>query len=59
MNTLTLQKETTRIEKAIKKASRVLLEFEIAQSEWDLKQGRFKIYNSAKSLMRAIRRRTQ
>jgi len=61
MNTLTLQrgitKEIDKLEKVIKKASRVLLEFEIAQSEWDIAHGRFKVYKSADAYMKNMHRR--
>ena len=56
MNTLTLQKETTKLEKAIKKASRILFEFEMKQSEWEIAQGKGKKYKSADAYIRHIKR---
>ena len=43
MNTLIAQRETAKLERAIKKASRVLLELEVAQSKWEAKRGIGKI----------------
>jgi hypothetical protein len=43
MNTLIAQGETTKLERAIKKASRVLLELEVVQSNWEAKRGMGKI----------------
>ena len=57
MNILTLQRKADQIERFIKKASRMLLEFEIAQSEWDYAHGRSKIYKSADQYMRHIMRK--
>ena len=57
MNTLTLQRETMKLEKAVKKASRVLLEFEVAQSKWEIKKGLGKKYKSVDAFMRHITRR--
>ncbi|MEK7184921.1 MAG: hypothetical protein AAB683_02195 [Patescibacteria group bacterium] len=54
MNALILQRETNRLEKSIKKANRTLLEFKVAQSDWEIKNGKFKIYSSAKALMRDV-----
>jgi single-stranded DNA-binding protein len=57
MNTANLQKKANILESFIKKASRVLLEFEVAQSRWDIENGRFKVYKTAKALMRDVRRK--
>lgn len=57
MNTLVLQRQANILEKFIKKASRILLEFEVAQSKWDIAHGRYRVYDSANSLMRAVRRK--
>ncbi len=57
MNTANLQKKANMLESFIKKASRVLLEFEVAQSRWDIENGRFKVYKSAKALMCDVRRK--
>jgi hypothetical protein len=54
MNTLIAQRETTKLERAIKKASRVLLELEVAQSKWEAKRGVGKIYTSVDALMRDV-----
>ncbi len=60
MNVLTIQKIASKriiaLEKAIKSASRTLLEFEIAQSEWDIKNGRIKPFDSAKGMKRYMER---
>lgn len=55
MNTLILQKETTRLEKSIAKANRTLLELEVAQAKWEISQGMGKAYKSADAFMRHIR----
>ena len=52
MNTLVLKKETARLEKSIQKANRTLLEFRVAQSKWEIKNGKYKIYSSVKALIR-------
>ena len=52
MNTLVLKRETNRLEKSIKKANRTLLEFKVAQSDLEIKNGKFKVYSSAKALMK-------
>lgn len=57
MNTANLQKKANMLESFIKKASRVLLEFEVAQSRWDIENGRYKVYKSTKALMRDVRRK--
>jgi hypothetical protein len=57
MNTLTLQKQVKLIEKVIRKASRILLEFEVAQSQWDIKNGRYKVYDSAEKIIPDIKKR--
>jgi len=54
MNTLTLQRETNKLEKTIKKANRLLFEFKLAQSDWEIKNGKIKKYSSAKSLMKDV-----
>ena len=54
MNTLTLQRETNKLEKSIKKANRLLFEFKLAQSDWEIKNGKIKKYSSAKSLMKDV-----
>lgn len=54
MTTATLQRKVVQIERFIKKASRALLEFEIAQSEWDYAHGRYKAYKSADHFMKHI-----
>jgi single-stranded DNA-binding protein len=55
MNTITFQKKVTQLESFIRKASRVLLEFEIAQSEWEIAHGKYKVFKSADSVMRHVR----
>ncbi len=56
MNALTLRKEADKLRDIIKTASRALLEFQIAQSEWDIKQGRYKVYSSVNKLMHDVRK---
>ncbi|MFA6294963.1 MAG: hypothetical protein WC666_00875 [Candidatus Paceibacterota bacterium] len=56
MNTLTLQKKALKLENFIKKASRALLEFEVAQSKWEAKKGLGKIYTSVDVLMRDVKK---
>ena len=57
MNTLVLTKEISRLERVIKRASRILLEFEVAQSKWEIAHGYGKIYKSADAFMRHIKRK--
>ena len=57
MNATVFQKHIRLLEKAIKKASRILLEFEVAQSQWDIKNGRYKIYDSAEEIIPDIKKR--
>ncbi len=57
MNTLTLQRKATELERFIKKATRTLLEFEVAQSKWEIKHGLGKSYKSADAFMRHIKRK--
>ncbi len=54
MNTLTLQRETNKLERSIKKANRLLFEFKLAQSDWEIKNGKIRKYSSAKSLMKDV-----
>jgi len=57
MNTLTLQRKANKLESLIRTASRALLEFEVAQSEWEFAHGLGKPYKSADAFMRHIRRK--
>ena len=57
MNTLVLQRETNRLEKAVRKASRVLFEFEVAQAKWEIAHGLGKSYKSVDAFMRHIKRK--
>jgi hypothetical protein len=57
MNTLTMQRETAKLRQVIKTASRALLEFEIAQSEWEISKGMGKTYKSVDAFMRHISRK--
>ncbi len=57
MNTLVFQKKISELERFIKKASRVLLEFEVAQSEWEIARGKYKIYKSADAYMQHVDRK--
>ncbi len=54
MNTITLRKKAAELERFIKKATRTLLEFEIAQSKWETKKGMGKQYSSVEALMRNV-----
>lgn len=54
MNTLTLQRQSNKLERIIKTASRALLEFEVAQSKWERSKGIGKVYTSVGVLMRDI-----
>jgi hypothetical protein len=55
MNTLTLQKQITTLERFIKKASRALLEFEVAQAKWEKKHKLGRTYASVNAFMRHIK----
>ena len=61
MNILTLQKRTQKqiahMERVIKKASRVLLEFEVAQAKWEKKKRLGKRYSSVAALMGSVARK--
>ncbi len=59
MNTLTLQKQADRVEKLTREASRALLEFKVAVSKWELEHGEFKVYSSAKALMRDVLKKSR
>jgi single-stranded DNA-binding protein len=52
MSTTNLQKQANALERLIKKASRALLEFEVAQSKWEAKNGLGKVYSSVDAIMR-------
>ena len=51
MKNMALRNNTRSLENFIKKANRKLLELEVMQSMHDIKNGRYKIYNSANDLM--------
>jgi len=51
MTTITLQKQANILEKFIRKGSRLLLEFEVAQAKWEKEQGMNKVYKSVDRLM--------
>jgi hypothetical protein len=55
MTTLTLQRKADKVETFIKKASRILLEFQVAEAKWEIENGRFKTYKSAADYMRHIK----
>ena len=57
MNTLTLQKESANLRKIIKTATRALLEFEVAQAEWEISKGMSRTYKSVDAFMRHISRK--
>ena len=59
MNTLTMKKKVVELERFIKKASRTLLEFEVAQSKWEARRGIGKIYSSVDALMRDVTKKTK
>lgn len=52
MTTLALKKKADQVERFIKKASRALLEFQVAQAKWERAHGIGKIYTSVDALMR-------
>jgi hypothetical protein len=55
MNTTNIKKEINKLEKAIRKASRVLLELEVAQAKLEKALGLGRTYKSADALMRDIK----
>jgi len=55
MNTLILQKRANTLESIIKKASRALLEFEVAQAKWEISQGKGRVFKSSAELKRYIK----
>jgi single-stranded DNA-binding protein len=57
MTTLSLQKKANQVENFIKKASRVLLEFQVAQAKWERAHGIGKIYSSVDALIRDATRK--
>jgi len=57
MNTLTLQRKANKLESLIRTASRALLEFEVAQAEWEIAHGLGKTYKSTDAFMRHIQRK--
>ena len=57
MSTLTLQKQANILENYIKKGSRILLEFEVAQAKWEKEHGMGKAYKSVNAFMRHINRK--
>ncbi|MBP6858463.1 MAG: hypothetical protein KBC33_01375 [Candidatus Pacebacteria bacterium] len=57
MNTLTLQKQSNKLEKIIKTASRALFEFEVAQAKWERAHGMGRSYKSVDAFMRHIKRK--
>ena len=50
MNNISIEKNKKELEGFIKKANRKLLEFEIAQSEWEIAHGKIKVFKSAKEI---------
>ena len=52
MTSLALNKKADILEKFVKKASRVLLEFQVAKAKWERANGIGKIYSSVDALMR-------
>lgn len=57
MNTITLQKQVDILEKYIKKGSRLLLEFEVAQAKWEKRNGMGRAYKSVNAFMQNIKRK--
>jgi single-stranded DNA-binding protein len=55
MTTLALQKKADQVESFIKKAGRMLVEFQVAQAKWEIKHGKYKTFKSASDYMRHIR----
>ena len=56
MNTTNLQKHVNALERVIKKASRALLKFEVAQAKWEAKKGLGKVYTSVDTMIRDIKK---
>jgi hypothetical protein len=59
MTTATLQRKAAQLERFVKKASRALLEFEVAQSKWEASKGIGKVYSSVDRLMRDVMKKTK
>ena len=55
MNTISLKNNTRELKNFIKKANKKLLEIEVLQSMWEIKNGKAKIFNSSSDLMRYIK----
>ena len=55
MNISMLQKNHNELDAFIKKANRKLFELEIFQSEWEYKNGKYKVYKSADHLIRRFK----
>ncbi len=55
VKSIKLKDNTRELENFIKKANRKLLELEIMQSVWEIKNGKGKIYNSSSNFMKHIK----
>jgi len=53
---LTLQKQANMLERFIKKGTRILLEFEVAQAKWEAKNGLGKVYTSVDAMIRDVQK---
>lgn len=53
---LTLQKQANMLERFIKKGTRILLEFEVAQAKWEAKNGLGKVYTSVDAMIRDVKK---
>ena len=55
MNTITLKNNAKELKTFIKKANKKLLEVEVLQSIWEIKNGKAKVFNSSSDLMRYVK----
>ena len=55
MDTIVIKNNTRELESFIKKANRKLLELDIMQSVWELKNGKGEIYKSSIDFMHHIK----
>ena len=55
MNAVSLKNDAKELKNFIKKANKKLLEIEVLQSMWEIKNGKAKSFNSSSDLMRYIK----
>ncbi len=56
MTTAVLQKKADILERLTQQTRRALMEFKIAKSKWEIENGKYKVYSSAKSAMRDVKK---